>query len=183
MNEKVDKYFRLLHPEYDILEPGKQIELRADREFIAKHLDEIESYYEDCKDPKSGAQQEGLSESEIVKNAIVYTKVEKFYRLAYGDLTPKERFGNNGRCFILEHLDEIEAYYEACIKEGSEAQQEGLTEQQIIKKAIEKLSERISVQAIGQATINIPTTAKKVAEQVENGENTREEGEKVGDDN
>lgn len=46
--------------------------------------------------------------------------------------------------------------------------------------------EKITTQKIGKATINTPTTAKKEAEQVENGENTRDnikEGEEVGDDN
>lgn len=46
--------------------------------------------------------------------------------------------------------------------------------------------EKISIQEIGKVTINTPTTAKVEAEQVENGENTKDnvkEGEEVGDDN
>ena len=44
----------------------------------------------------------------------------------------------------------------------------------------------ITTTEIGQATINAPTTHKMEAEQVENGENTKDtikEGEEVGDDN
>lgn len=53
-------------------------------------------------------------------------------------------------------------------------------------KREESISKKISTKKIGQATINVPTTTKKEAEQVENGENTRDnikEGEEVGDDN
>ena len=110
-------------------------------------------------------------------------KVDRYYDLAYGD---NEKAGHKDRMFILHNLEEIEAYYEDCMRAGSGAQQEGLTEQQIIKEAIEKLSEKISVQAIGKATINTPTTAKKKVEQVEQGEKTRDnikEGEELGNDN
>ena len=82
------------------------------------------------------------------------------------------------KTFIKENLDEIELRYQNACSNGRSSEE-------AIRGAV-RLSRKISTQQIGQATINTPTTAKKEAEQVENGENTRDnikEGEEVGDDN
>ena len=42
MKEKIDKYLRLLHPEYDTLSPEEQEKLTRDRTFIEEHLEEID---------------------------------------------------------------------------------------------------------------------------------------------
>ena len=136
MHEKVDNFYTLA---YGDLTPEEKLEKgHKNRMFILENLDKIEAYYDDCMKEGSIAQQEGLTESEIVKDAITHVKVEKFYELAYGDLTPEEKFKNGytNRMFILENLDEIEAYYDDCMKEGSIAQEEGLTESEIVKDAI-----------------------------------------------
>jgi hypothetical protein len=123
MNEKIDKYFKLLHPEYETLTPGEQLRTMRDKSFIEDHRDEIDEMYT--------------------------------------------------------------TYVSQAERRGEE-----VNTQEVIKRAIEgvqDLQTTFSAQKIGQATINAPTIAKKEAEQVENGENTRDdikkEGEEVGDDN
>ena len=54
------------------------------------------------------------------------------------------------------------------------------------KHYLNSKTKQLTTQQIGKATINVPTTAKVEAEQVENDENTKDnvkEGEEVGDDN
>ena len=54
-----------------------------DKMFILEHIDEIEEYYQACMDQKSGAQQMGMTEAEIVQDAILHTKVEKYYKMFF----------------------------------------------------------------------------------------------------
>ena len=140
MNEKIEKYFKLLHPEYDGLEPGKQTELMDDRAFIAEHIDEIDKYYEGRMREGSLAQQNGLTEQEIIANALREVKINKYFEILhpeYDTLTPGEKYEViDDIGFIEEHIDEIDKYYEGCMREGSVAQQDGLTEQEIIANAL-----------------------------------------------
>ena len=45
MNEKIEKYFNLLHPEYESLTPEEQAKLENDRNFIEEYLYEIDEMY------------------------------------------------------------------------------------------------------------------------------------------
>ena len=133
----------------------------------------------------SGAQQDGLTEQEIIANALRIVKTDKYFEILhpeYDTLTLGEKYKViDDRAFIANHIDEID---KICKEHGIE--HNGMTKQPILQEAIKRLREEIPVQRIGQATINTPTAAKKKAEQVENNENTRDnikEGEEVGDDN
>ena len=133
----------------------------------------------------SGAQQDGLTEQEIIANVLRIVKVDKYFEILhpeYDTLTPGEKYEViDDRAFIANHIDEID---KICKEHG--IKHNGMTEQQILQEAIKRLREKIPVQKIGQATINTPTAAKKEAEQVENNENTRDnikEGKEVEDDN
>ena len=192
MKQKIDKYFNLLHPEYETLTPGQQLELMDDRNFIADHIDEIDKYYEGCMREGSGAQQEGWTEQQIIANAIRRVKVnlyDKQLHPNFDELTPQEKDkALEDRVFIADHIDEIDEIYTTYIYQAERRGKEVDT-QELIKSAIEGvrgLQTTFSAQKIGQATINTPTKAKKEAEQVEVGENTIDnikEGEEVGDDN
>ena len=182
---KTDKYFEILHPEYDTLTLGEKCKVIDDRAFIANHIDEIDKYYEDSMREGSGAQQDGLTEQEIIANALRIVKTDKYFEILhpeYDTLTLGEKCKViDDRAFIANHIDEID---KICKEHGIE--HNGMTKQPILQEAIKRLREEIPVQRIGQATINTPTAAKKKAEQVENNENTRDnikEGEEVGDDN
>ena len=48
MNKKADKYFEVLHPEYETLTPEEKSKLITDRDFISDHIEEIESWYEEA---------------------------------------------------------------------------------------------------------------------------------------
>ena len=120
MNEKIEKYFRILHPEYDSLSPkGKGDEI-SDKIFIEDNID------------------------------IIHRKFKEY-------VLGKDKAGRT------------------------------VDEEEILRNIFNSIkNEQITIQQIGKATINTPTTAKKEAEQVENGENTRDnkkEGEEVRDDN
>ncbi len=129
MDERVEKFYNLVYGDISPMEEEKTG--ATNRMFILEHVDAIEAYYNDCMRKDSGAQLQGLSEKQIVEDAIKHIKVEKYSELAYGD----ERSAKE-EMFILKHLDEIDSYYNDCMKKDSGAQIEGLSEKQIVENAI-----------------------------------------------
>ena len=132
MNEKIEKYFKLLHPEYDGLEPGKQTELMDDRAFIANHIDEIDKI---CKE--HGIEHNGMTEQPILQEAIKRLREE----------IPVQRIGQatiNTPTAAKKKAEQVENNENTRdnIKEGEEV---GIdyTEEQIEKIAKSRLHEEI----------------------------------------
>lgn len=185
MQEKVEKYFELLHPDYDSLTPEERFKLMGEKSFIRENIEEIDKYYQESMQFGGESQQQGVNEKEIIEDAIKNIKVEKYFEMIhpnYDSLSPEERFKLMGeKSFIRQNIDQIDKQFQEAIRD------EEVDEHIIIKNIIEGLkAKELSTQQIGKATINVPTTAKVEAEQVENDENTKDnvkEGEEVGDDN
>lgn len=180
---KIDKYYDMAYGARDKADPEKAFTNgRKDRMFIRRNLEAIDEYYNDCMDQRSGAQQMGMTEEEIVKDAITHIKVDKYYDMAYGarDKSDPEKAFTNGRkdrMFILKNLEAIEAQLDA--PENAEKSPE-----EKIKAAIESVNREITTREIGKATINAPTVDKMDAERVENQEITKDksrEGEELGE--
>ena len=190
MREKVEKYFRLLYPNYDSLSSEEIWYSAGDKNFIIENIEEIDKYYQDCMKPGSVAQHQGLSEQEIIANAVRVVKGNKYFEMLhpeYETLTPGEKIRTmDDQGFILDNIDQIDRKFQDMVLEA-ERNGEELNEQKIIRNIVEGLkTKELTTQQIGKATINVPTTAKVEAEQVENDENTKDnvkEGEEVGDDN
>lgn len=67
---KIDKYFKLMCPEYDVLPPTLQFKLLFERDFIEEHLEEIDLFYKECKEQNSKTQMQDMDEREIVQTII-----------------------------------------------------------------------------------------------------------------
>ena len=141
MNEElISKYFKMLHPDMDALTPGEQLKLMEDRDFIAENIDEIDSYYQDCKKPGTYAYEKGLDDQEIISMAVKDKKVDRYFEMLHPDmdtLTPGEKFRlMKDKDFIAENIDEIDSYYQDCKKPGTYAYEKGLDDQEIISMAV-----------------------------------------------
>ena len=47
MQEKVEKYFELLHPNYDSLSPEERFKLIGERSFIRENIDQIDRQFQE----------------------------------------------------------------------------------------------------------------------------------------
>ena len=183
MEERVDKYFRMLHPEYETLTPEERSKLIGDRVFIRDHVDEIESWYEEAV-----GHVEGAEEPRIIEEAIRKAKSEMYKKMLYPDHSNLDSADRDtvieNVLFIDDHVDEIESWYEEAVGHGAEEGDPRIIEEAI--RVAKSKTKKFTPTQIGKATINVPTEAKKDAGKVETGENTldeKKEGEEVGDGN
>jgi len=174
-SQKIDKYFKILYPEYKDMSHEEQGKALKDKEYIRDNLWKIEEGYKNRRG-------DGMSPQQAIRATIISQKTDKYFEILYPeykDMSHEEQGkALKDKEFIRDNLNRIELMYQ-------NARSNGISPEEAIKGAIE-LRKKISAKKIGQATINTPTTAKREAEQVENGENTRDnikEGEEVGDDN
>ena len=81
MNENlVMKYFELLYPDFDNMEPHEQHIAAGDEIFIRENLDEIDKYYQECKKSGTYAQDSGKSDSEIIRLAVMEIKLKNILK-------------------------------------------------------------------------------------------------------
>lgn len=77
---KIDKYFELLHPEYDSLNEEEKYYVYDDKIFIRESIDAIDVYYQDCKTPGSGAEFMEWTDKTILQTALkLFNKKEKIF--------------------------------------------------------------------------------------------------------
>ena len=179
MNEKVDIYFKLLHPEYKGLSEEEQKRALSDKTFIKENLDKMELMYQN-------ACSNGISPEEAIRGAVNIIKVNKYRDILYSDemdFVQETEFSEEQQQaydkrqqklkekinFIREHIDEIDKYYQECINGENKAKYEGMTEQQILQETIESVNKKISV--------NTPTTDNKKEDVVRNEEMSSDEKE------
>ena len=181
MNEKADKYFGALHPEYETLTPEEKSKLIRDRVFIRDHIEEIKSWYEEAVG--HGAKE---GDPRIIEEAIRMAKSKMYIKMLYPDysnLDPADRetIANN-RLFINDHVEEIESWYEEAVGHGAKEGDPKIIEEAI--RIIKSKTKQITPQQIGQATTNASVTIKQAVAQVENGEQVKgKEGEEVEENN
>lgn len=141
MNEKlVMKYFELLYPDFDNMDPHEQDIAAGDEKFIRENLDEIDKYYQDCKKTGTYAQESGKSDSEIIKMAVMGKKAEKYFEMLnpeFESLSPSEQFEViDDRVFIMDNIDAIDRYYQDCKVPGTYAYESGKSDSEIIRMAV-----------------------------------------------
>ena len=134
MNNKVDIYFQLLHPEYDTLTPGEKYKIDSDRLFIEDNLDEIETMYRK-------ACLNGKSPEEAIKGAVKLQKLRQYFDLLYPE-AEQENMSEQEYAMALEdkrvirdHLDEIDKMYTKYVSQA-ERQGEEIDKQEIIAAAV-----------------------------------------------
>ena len=130
MNEKADKYFGALHPEYETLTPEEKSKLIRDRVFIRDHIEEIKSWYEEAVG--HGAKE---GDPRIIEEAIRMAKSKMYIKMLYPDysnLDPADRetIANN-RLFINDHVEEIESWYEEAVGHGAKEGDPSIIEEAI----------------------------------------------------
>lgn len=142
MGRKVEKYFEMLHPEFESLNSTEQFAVLDDKVFILDNIDEIDRYYQECQVPGTYAQKSGKSDSEIIRIAVMGRKVEKYFGILHPDfesLNPAEQFEVlDDRIFITDNIETIDAYYRACQVPDSYAQEQGFTDKEIIQLVVEE---------------------------------------------
>lgn len=88
---KINKYFKILHPEFKKLDREEQYYVLDDKIIIRNNIDAIDAYYLDCKIPGSGAQLLGYTDQTIIETALeLFDNQER-------NITPLdiEQFSNN----------------------------------------------------------------------------------------
>ena len=173
MNEKANKYFEALHPEYETLTPEEKSKLIRDRVFIRDHIEEIKSWYEEAVG--HGAKE---GDPRIIEEAIRMAKSKMYIKMLYPDysnLDPADRetIANN-RLFINDHVEEIESWYEEAVGHGAKEGDPSIIEEAI--RIIKRKTKQITPQQIGNATKYAPIKAKTEAAQVESDKGTQEKG-------
>lgn len=125
MDEKIEKYIRLLHPEYDTLTLEEQSKLMKDRKLIEENIERVDRYYKGCMEPNSGAQSYGQTEQQIIMYALMIIRYEKYFSLLHPEfdkLPLYEKIGpefDADRSIIVHNLEEIERLYEERMKRCS----------------------------------------------------------------
>ena len=160
---KVDRYFSILHPEYETLSPEEQTRALADKRDIIKNLDAIDNYYKECRYGRLYV--EGKSNKENLIEAIRHAK--------------EQMSTSADKSYIIRNLDAIDNYYRMYSNSDSQLYMDA-TEKERIEKAIDTIRKTISTTEIGKATINTPTDIKQQVAEVERGENDKQrEGEEI----
>lgn len=143
MNENlVMKYFELLYPDFDNMEPHEQYIAAGDEIFIRENLDEIDRYYQECKVPGTYAYDSGKSDSEIIRLAVMENKAEEYFKMLHPEfesLNPAEQFAVlDDKMFITDNIEVIDTYYRACQAPDTYAQEQGFTDKEILQLAVEE---------------------------------------------
>ena len=130
MNEKADKYFGALHPEYETLTPEEKSKLIRDRVFIRDHIEEIKSWYEEAVG--HGAKE---GDPRIIEEAIRMAKSKMYIKMLYPDysklnLADRQTMANDS-FFIQNHVKEIESWYEEAVGHGAKEGDPSIIEEAI----------------------------------------------------
>ena len=141
MEEKVGKYFYMLHPDYDSLQPEEKEKYSKDLQFISDNVEKVENYYSEYTKEGGLAGQVGLEDKDIVHIAIRLSKADNYFSMLhpnYADLSQEEqrKLGKDIK-IIDENIDEIDRFYEESKANGSD-----LTDQEIITKAVKEVEEK-----------------------------------------
>ena len=198
MNGKVDKYFKLLYPEYETeqetLSTEEKRNAMQDKLYIEKNIDVIDIRFRKYVFHEEYAGRQ-VDEQEVIQEVFIEVRTEYYFKLLhpeygteYETLSLREkRNAIQDSLYIEKNIDVIHRRFEEYVfQEGNAGRQ--VDEKEIMKNIISELrAKQITTQKIGEATINTSTTVKKEVEQVENYESTRgnniKEGEEVKDDN
>ena len=77
---KIDKYFKLLHPDYERLKQEEKYYVLDDKISIRDCIDAIDVYYQDCIVDGSGAKLMNLTDQMIIERALdLFHKQEKCF--------------------------------------------------------------------------------------------------------
>jgi len=124
MENKAKEYFKMLHPEFESLNPAEQLAVLDDKMFITDNIEVIDIYYRACQAPDTYAQEQGFTDKEILQLAVEEEKARKQEELQQS---------NNGEARItLTDIEEatqgtrIESFRQATkdIKEASKEEPE-----------------------------------------------------------
>ena len=183
MNEKVDKYFELLHPEYATLTPGEQFKLMRDQAFIEDHIDEIDA---ECSELMA---HDGATEvdTQVIQDAIRNVKSSVYKAMLYPDGLQAAQQDRQAvarhLAFMRDHIDEIDKQYTEYVHQA-ERKGEDINSREIINTILESMQqkEQITPQQIGKRTRNASIELKQQVESVEAKEIdiTKEGGKQVG---
>jgi glycosidase len=87
-----------------------------------EYCKEIDKYYESCMKEGSEAQQKGLTDQEIIVNAVRMVKVNMYDNVLhpnFDELTHEEQVkALDDRDFIADHIDEIDEKYHSLYESG-----------------------------------------------------------------
>ena len=118
MNEKIEKYFNLLHPEYESLTPEEQAKLEGDRNFIEDHLYEIDEMYISLYE--SGRNQSNMM-MPLIMSLLRTRNYLDILHPEYKNLNKKEQLSSKyvyDEEIISDNIDEINEKYHSLYESG-----------------------------------------------------------------
>ena len=74
---KVEKYFSLLHPDFDTLSDEQQWDVLSDKSFIIKNTEAVHQAFRELSDSDSPRYMEGATEQEIMQKAMEEIKTKE----------------------------------------------------------------------------------------------------------
>ena len=153
--QKVRELMKKLHPEGEEVSTSQS---SIESSIIERFLDEIEKYFQEVR---SDEQYKEMTDQEIMQNALNMAKVLDYTTKLYpdGDCPEYERK------IIEDHIDEIDEYFWKCLDPRSGAQQDGLSNQEIVRLAIRYVEEeqkRTSTETISAGEIERVDTGLKL---------------------
>lgn len=145
--DKTEKYFSLLHPDFEALSPEEKWKLYDDKNFIIENTDAIHDAYSDFNDPDSPRWMNDASEQEKMQNVMWHVKVEKYFSLLHPDfesLSSKEKWDlYDEKKFIIENIDAIHDAYRDFSSSDSPRWMKNASEQERIKAAITEVKTKV----------------------------------------
>ena len=168
---KVEKYFALLHPDFDTLSDEQQWELLDDKLFIISNTEAIHEAFSEFSNSDSPQYMKSASEQERMQKAMWHVKVEKYFTLLHPDfdtLSDEQQWELlDDKLFIISNTEAIHEAFSEFSNSDSPRYMESASEQERVQKAIEEVKERKSKKITPTTAIRSAlegTTAIKAAE-------------------
>ena len=140
---KVEKYFALLHPDFDTLSEEQKMDLKADKYFIIGNTDAIHEAFKEFSNSDSPKYMGDVSEQEIMQKAMWHVKVEKFFALLHPDfdtLSEEQKLDLlDDKSFISRNTDAIFKAYRDFSNIDSPRCMRDASEQERMQKAVDEI--------------------------------------------
>lgn len=190
MNNEVEKYFKILYPEFDKLSQEEKERILIDKDIIEENIDKITAYLQEIKSQEENIESEEKNEvkeelveevnKELLVEIITRVKINKYFNILYPNyesLAEEEKIDLVvDKSFIKESIEAIDEYYKDCKSPGCGAVLMELSDQQIIEMAlemfkkqengftkddIEQLTGNLKMKNLREATANIRGTSEE----------------------
>ena len=117
--EKVDKYFRMLHPDFSNYSQEDELRALADEDFIKNNLTWVDSQYTFLTTKKA---KEYTSPRDLMVDVIWHAKSEKYYNMLHpneASYSTNQKFDAYAdKTYIVENVEQIHDLYEQYSRKG-----------------------------------------------------------------